>query len=369
MKYRACCDSSGVGGTVERRRHERPLYPTAVEPADHTHAFDVYCRPFQTGTDNLAAHVLNKIHEDTQAHEVYAAVFLTGLFIVGLALRVFDRRCRLEAWLERPVPATEQPRAWRNVALPTPVLGLAALAILVAVSLVGCYTYYPPANESLDQLTTANTETLSAALVGNRKQAEHWIPIYADWVRKLQVGVYLRTGRLSEFHRMKARLLEDRLELLEHELADNDREAVHDLIGLIARTERRLRIAFLSQSEAAPQSANRAKAAPMPEGAKADVERTLYLTAKGKYTDADIAANGRMTASEKYKEFHSAHDFSPKLGEPICPVTHTKANAECSWIIGGKRYLFCCPPCIDEFVRMAKESPDKIQEPAAYVSR
>jgi YHS domain-containing protein len=205
--------------------------------------------------------------------------------------------------------------------------------------------------------------------VGNRKQAEHWIPIYADWVRKLQVGVYLRTGRLSEFHRMKARLLEDRLELLEHELADNDREAVHDLIGLIARAERRLRIAFLSQSEPAPQSADRAKAVPMPEGAKADEERTLYLTAKGKYTDADIAANGRMTASEKYKEFHSSHDFNPKLGEPICPVTHTKANAECSWIVGGKRYLFCCPPCIDEFVRMAKESPDKIQEPAAYVSR
>ena len=81
--------------------------------------------------------------------------------------------------------------------------GSAALAILVVISLVGCYTYYPAPQEALEQVTTANLETLSAALTGNRKQAEHWIPIYADWVRKLQVGVYLRTGTLSEYHRTK----------------------------------------------------------------------------------------------------------------------------------------------------------------------
>jgi hypothetical protein len=242
---------------------ERPLYPTAIEPADHTQAFDIYCRPFRTGTPNLPARVLDKIREDTQVHEVYGALFLGALFVAGIALWRFDRSNRLEAWLERPVSETQQKTGLRDVVLPGPVLGLAALAILFVLSVVGCYTYYPPPGEALDQLTTANTETLAAALVGNRKQADHWIPIYADWVRKLQVGVYLRTGYVSEYRRMKARVVEDRLELLEHEMVDNDREAVHDLIRSISLAERRLRIAFMTESEPVSRSASRASAEPL----------------------------------------------------------------------------------------------------------
>jgi uncharacterized protein len=242
---------------------ERPLYPTAIEPADHTHAFDIYCRPFKEGTANLPGRVLDKIREDTQVHEVYGAVFLGVLFVAGIALWRFDRANRLESWLERPPSDTQQKTGLRDFVLPAPVLGLAALAILVGLSVVGCYTYYPAPGEALDQITTCNTETLAAALVGNRKQADHWIPIYADWVRKLQVGVYLRSGEVSEYRRMKARVLEDRLELLEHELADNDHEAVHDLIRSISLAERRLRIAFMTEEDAKPpQSASAATAVP-----------------------------------------------------------------------------------------------------------
>ncbi len=223
---------------------ERPLFPTAIEPAGHTHAFDVYCRPFATGTPDLAARVLDKIRQETQVHEAYSAIFLGALLIAGVALWLFDRQARVEAWLERTPPETCVRKAWQDVALPAPVLGVAALIILVGLSVIGCYTYYPAPAEALEQVANANTETLSAALVGNRSQAEHWIPIEADWVRKLQVGVYLRTGRVSEYHRMKARILEDRLELLKHELADEDREAVRKLIGSITRAEQRLRTAF-----------------------------------------------------------------------------------------------------------------------------
>jgi uncharacterized protein len=243
---------------------ERPLYPTAVEAADHTHAFDIYCRPYKEGTANLPGRVLDKIREDTQVHEVYGAFFLGALFVAGIALWRFDRGNHLEAWLERPVPETQQHKTGlRDVVLPAPVLGLAALAILFVLSVVGCYTYYPPAGEALDQITTCNTEALAAALVGNRKQADHWIPIYADWVRKLQVGVYLRTGNVSEYRRMKARVLEERLELLEHEMADNDHEAVRDLIRSISLAERRLRIAFMTKSEPVSRSASRASAEPV----------------------------------------------------------------------------------------------------------
>jgi hypothetical protein len=96
-------------------------------------------------------------------------------------------------------------------------------------------------------------------------------------------------------------------------------------------------------------------------------ERKLFLTPGGKYTEADIRANGGVTAAEKYRGFQAAHDANPKRGERICPVTLTRADPACSWIVGGQKYLFCCPPCIDEFVRAAKERPEKIRDAGGYV--
>lgn len=105
----------------------------------------------------------------------------------------------------------------------------------------------------------------------------------------------------------------------------------------------------------------------MPTKVTDDAEKSLYLKPAGKYSAADIKANGSVTASQKYRGFLSAHDRNPKSGEAICPVTQTKANAKCTWVVDGKTYAFCCPPCIDEFVRLAKETPEKIREPQAYV--
>lgn len=95
-------------------------------------------------------------------------------------------------------------------------------------------------------------------------------------------------------------------------------------------------------------------------------EQKLYLTPGGKYTQADIKANGNVVASVKFKGFKAEHDLKPKKGDKICPVTLTKANPKCTWIIGGKNYEFCCPPCVDEFVALAKEKPNEIQDPESY---
>ncbi len=57
---------------------------------------------------------------------------------------------------------------------------------------------------------------------------------------------------------------------------------------------------------------------------------------------------------------------NPKPGEKICPITLTKANAKVAWIVGGKTYEFCCPPCVDEFVKMAKTDPDSVKAPEEY---
>ncbi|MEX2286228.1 MAG: hypothetical protein WD648_04005 [Planctomycetaceae bacterium] len=107
----------------------------------------------------------------------------------------------------------------------------------------------------------------------------------------------------------------------------------------------------------------------MPDKVVDAEEQKLYLTPGGKYTEEDIKVNGNVTASVKFKGFMSSHDMKPKPGDKICPVTMTKANPKCTWIVGGKAYEFCCPPCVDEFVKLAKETPEEIKEPGEYVKR
>jgi YHS domain-containing protein len=105
----------------------------------------------------------------------------------------------------------------------------------------------------------------------------------------------------------------------------------------------------------------------MPAGLPAAEEQALYLTPAGKYTEADIKANGSVTASQKFKGVLSSHDMKPKPGDRICPVTLTKANPKFTWIIDGKPYEFCCPPCVDEFVKTAKQQPDEVKLPDTYI--
>jgi hypothetical protein len=97
--------------------------------------------------------------------------------------------------------------------------------------------------------------------------------------------------------------------------------------------------------------------------------RELHLAPRGKYTLADIEANGRTVPSQKYRGFQARHDFNPQMGDSVCPITRTKADPRCTWTVGGQTYSFCCPPCIDEFVKLAKEQPGQVRPPREYVKR
>jgi len=105
----------------------------------------------------------------------------------------------------------------------------------------------------------------------------------------------------------------------------------------------------------------------MPKKIEDIEEIKLYSEPGGVYTLEDIAANGGRTASEKFVGFRAEHDFSPVAGDRVCPITRTKANPDCDWIIAGQRYEFCCPPCIDEFLMQAKRSPERILPADQYV--
>jgi hypothetical protein len=98
-------------------------------------------------------------------------------------------------------------------------------------------------------------------------------------------------------------------------------------------------------------------------------EKKVFLTPGGKYTAADIAANGNVLPSDKFKGIKSNHDIKPAAGDKLCPITKTKANESFQWVINGKTYEVCCPPCLEELVEMAKTNPDQLKEPGEYIKK
>ncbi|MCA9074725.1 MAG: permease [Planctomycetaceae bacterium] len=222
---------------------DRPLFPKAVDVADHTHAFDIYCRPFPLNTSDAASKVIEKLRRDVPVYELYAASALMITVFVGVGVNLFDRENRIEAWLRTRPEAYDRGRLDVNV--PAPVLGGVALVLLVAISVAGCYAYYPSPEEVVEEMKIAKVETLSAANVGDVVQAEYWINVYDGWTRKLEVGTFLRDWKLSEYHRTKARILREQLEFLEHDLENEQTEEIRHVTAKISRTHRRLAHAYL----------------------------------------------------------------------------------------------------------------------------
>lgn len=98
----------------------------------------------------------------------------------------------------------------------------------------------------------------------------------------------------------------------------------------------------------------------------AAAEAALYSNTGGKYHEEDVRANGSVPASRRYLGERPAHNDKPTAGERVCPVSRSRADARFVWVVGGLEYRFCCPPCIDEFVKAAKERPDEVRHPDFY---
>lgn len=134
-------------------------------------------------------------------------------------------------------------------------------------------------------------------------------------------------------------------------------------IPIIRIDGERFRLGFVSVQESHDASPD------MPNKLASEAEQELYLTPGGRYTAADIQANGNITASQKFKGIKSEHDMKPKAGDMLCPVSGTKANSKFTWIIDGKPYEFCCPPCVDEFLASAKSSTDPLPDPNSFIKK
>jgi uncharacterized protein len=249
---------------------ENPLYPTEIEPAGHTHAFDIYCAPFSAQSTNTRPLVIARLSRDLQFYEQWSAVGLGILLLCGVTLKLADCRGQVESWVTAapPEPSPGSQLVWHQRPVSGPVLGAALLLGLVMFSIVGCYAFYPDKNEVFEEMYIAKGEALSAAMSGDRSHAVYWIEQWDDWTRKLQVGVYIRELALSDYHRIKARLLRDKLELLKHEVEDGHPEEVRQRALDVQTTYTRLRTAYLSEpnlSEPSTGSASTVSASTLSE--------------------------------------------------------------------------------------------------------
>jgi YHS domain-containing protein len=106
-----------------------------------------------------------------------------------------------------------------------------------------------------------------------------------------------------------------------------------------------------------------------PAGAPTAREIDLFLKPGGIYTLADIEKNGGVVPAVKFAGVAFDHDDDLKPGDKICPVTVNKADEKCVWWVNGQQYTFCCPPCLEKFVKQAKTTPEKVKAPGEYIQK
>lgn len=220
---------------------DKPLYPQGVESAGHTHAFDIYCAPFHSGSTAPFQSMLRTLQEKTAPHEQVALIALGVLLLCGTGLAIFDPARRVEAWLAQ-LPSSERQL---DVVLSPKFLAAVALLGLIGSSIAGCYVYYPTSHEIFEELRLINVEVASSAVSGDWDTALYWIPIYEDWTRKLEVSVFLRGQPVSPYQRAKLDVLREKLELLEHEVEDREISESRDVAIVVSDSYRRARTAFM----------------------------------------------------------------------------------------------------------------------------
>lgn len=213
---------------------ERPLIPPGVEPAGHTHAFDIYTNPFHSGDALSVRRIAATLKQKVGLFEWIGGGVLLFVLVAGFVARA-GMGAKVDQLLnsERAqATAAEQKGLNRHVSSRT--VGLTCLAGLVAFSIVGCFAFYPAPSECLEEMRLARTEVLSGVTVGDYEVALRWIPILEGWSRKLEVGYAIRKFELRPYQQMQTYLLRKKLELLEHaiehasefaEMADEDPHA------------------------------------------------------------------------------------------------------------------------------------------------
>jgi uncharacterized protein len=198
----------------------QPLIPPGVQPAGHTHAFDIYTNPFGSGGSVGFSQIREAIGKTVSSIEFYMGSAVLATMILGGLLTRTVLRHQTDRFLAHvpDLSTLEWEGIHRKVSAQT--VGITLLAGLVALSIVGCYAYYPAPSEVLEEMRLARVDVLSGISSRNHEQVLHSIPDLERWSRMLEVGYFLRNFELRPYQQMQAYLLRKKLEILEHAAED-----------------------------------------------------------------------------------------------------------------------------------------------------
>jgi hypothetical protein len=235
---------------------EGPLY-FAHEEASHTHAFDEWASPFPSGSTVDWQIVRDKLLQKVEVLEPMALGGLVLLMLFGLVLRKFDsftlpsrpaegREGRIEAFLVKQPPASDRPVPVWNRSVPGPVLGLLAMLGLILFSVVALYIYYPAPNEAFEEIVRVRADASVAVLSGHKEEAIRQIQQWDLLTRKLQVGVFIRTGRMDPEVTQVTEDLREWLEDLRDALLANNLTEAKEMLPKVEEAYRRCRSSYQS---------------------------------------------------------------------------------------------------------------------------
>jgi uncharacterized membrane protein YraQ (UPF0718 family) len=224
---------------------EKPLY-FAKEEVDHTHVFDDWSNPFVSGGEGSWQVVHAKLLEKVGVLEPVALGGLAFLMLAGGLLNRFDRQGRVEVYLaaQPEQQATPTARPIWNRDVPGPVLGLVAILGLVVFSIVALYIYYPDPQQAFDEITLVRAEALTAVNTGHREEAIRQLERWDLLTRKLQVGVFIRTGHLDQEKAETADDVRERVEEIRDALLQGEPERARGLVAALEAAHRKCRAAY-----------------------------------------------------------------------------------------------------------------------------
>ncbi len=222
---------------------EQPLY-FAHEEASHTHAFDEWTSPFVSGSPVDWQMARDKLLQKVEVLEPVALGGLALLMLLGLVVQKFDQRHRVEAFLVKQAPPSGRPVAVWNRNVPGPVLGLLALLGLVIFSVVALYIYYPAPKEAFEEIVRVRADASAAVLSGHKEEAIRQIQQWDLLTRKLQVGVFIRTGRMDPEVTQATEDLRERLEELRDALLANNLAGAKEMLPQVETAYRRCRSVY-----------------------------------------------------------------------------------------------------------------------------
>ncbi|HAC89005.1 MAG TPA: permease, partial [Planctomycetaceae bacterium] len=169
---------------------DRPLIPPGVEPAGHTHAFDIYTNPFHSDSTVTPSSIWQAIQQKTTSIDLtLTCIFLAMAGLVGGLSRTLIRG-PTERFL-RHIPDIES-QDWYGMhrKVSARAVGMTCLAGLVALSVVGCYAYYPAPDEVQEEMRIVRVEILSGASSRDLERVLHFTPELERWTRMLEVGYF-----------------------------------------------------------------------------------------------------------------------------------------------------------------------------------